>query len=203
MTLYWHTINGNKNRYKLRLRFYDNRPESPVYFEIKRRVNDAILKQRASVRRDAVLWILTGHFPDPGQMLSRDPKHLVAVQHFVQLMNENAAKPKAHIAYLREAWVSSYSNAVRVTMDREVRCDPEPTARLEKNMRDPVLVFGDRVVLELKFTGRFPDWFREMVQVLGVAQASAAKYVDGVALAGEHRFADPSTSAPPRAVCQR
>ena len=34
---YWDTINGNKNRYKLRLRFYNNQPDSPVFFEIKRR----------------------------------------------------------------------------------------------------------------------------------------------------------------------
>src|SRR2546423_2235929 len=40
LNLYWHTINGNKNRYKLRLRFYDNNPTSPVYFEIKRRMNE-------------------------------------------------------------------------------------------------------------------------------------------------------------------
>src|ERR1051325_11441766 len=57
LTTYWHTINGNKNRYKLRLRYYDDRPNSPVFFEIKRRMNDAILKQRGAVRREAVGWI--------------------------------------------------------------------------------------------------------------------------------------------------
>src|SRR6185436_1754616 len=44
--LYWSTINGDKNRYKLRLRFYNNNPETPVFFEIKRRMNNCILKQR-------------------------------------------------------------------------------------------------------------------------------------------------------------
>ena len=34
--LYHTTINGDKNRYKLRIRFYEDRPKSPVYFEIKR-----------------------------------------------------------------------------------------------------------------------------------------------------------------------
>src|SRR3990170_1091319 len=65
LRLYWETINGNKNRYKLRLRFYENRPNAPVYFEIKRRMNNAILKQRAGVRREAVDWILAGHLPEP------------------------------------------------------------------------------------------------------------------------------------------
>src|SRR5438876_609439 len=36
---YWDTINGNKNRFKLRLRYYDDRPDSPIFLEIKRRMN--------------------------------------------------------------------------------------------------------------------------------------------------------------------
>ena len=30
---HWHTINGNRNRYKLRLRYYDDQPGTPVFFE--------------------------------------------------------------------------------------------------------------------------------------------------------------------------
>ena len=40
LTLYWRTINGDKNRFKLRLRFYNNNPDTPVFFEIKRRMNN-------------------------------------------------------------------------------------------------------------------------------------------------------------------
>ncbi len=188
LTTYWHTINGNKNRYKLRLRFYDKCPTAPVYFEIKRRMNDAILKQRGAVRRDAVDWILAGHLPEPAHLVSSDPKQLIALQCFSRNMNQIHAKPKAHVFYLREAWISTVNNSVRVTMDRDVRVDPEPVARLSAEMRHPVVVFGRDVVLELKFTGRFPDWFRELVRVFGLTQCSAAKYADGVALHGESRF---------------
>lgn len=31
LKLYWTTINGDKNRYKLRLRYYDTKPGSPVF----------------------------------------------------------------------------------------------------------------------------------------------------------------------------
>jgi hypothetical protein len=188
LVLYWHTINGNKNRYKLRLRFYENRPSAPVYFEIKRRMNDAILKQRGGVRREAVAWILAGHLPEPGHLVSNDPRQLAALQRFSELMNRHHTKPKAHVAYLREAWISPHNNSVRVTMDRQVLCDPEPSARLSTDLLNPILVFGGSVVLELKFTGRFPDWFRELVRVFGLTQCSAAKYADGVALLGEYRL---------------
>lgn len=188
LTTYWHTINGNKNRFKLRLRFYENQPNAPVYFEIKRRANDAILKQRGAVHREAVHCLLAGHLPEPAHLVSNDPRQLVALQRFSQLMNEIHAKPKAHVAYLREAWISSENNSVRVTMDRDVRCDPEPTASLCAEMTNPVSVFGRLVILELKFTGRFPDWFRELVRIYSLAQCSAAKYADGVALMGEKRL---------------
>jgi hypothetical protein len=193
LTLYWNTINGNKNRYKLRLRFYENRPNAPVYFEIKRRMNDAILKQRGAVHREAVDWILAGHIPEPTHMASSETKHLVAIQRFSQLMIENHAKPKAHVYYLREAWISPHNNSVRVTMDRDVHCAPEPTASLRAEMDNPVIVFGKNVVLELKFTGRFPTWFGELVRIFGLAQCSAAKYADGIALLGEKYF---TSSAP-------
>ncbi len=35
LRLYQTTINGDKNRYKLRIRFYEDRPKAPVFFEIK------------------------------------------------------------------------------------------------------------------------------------------------------------------------
>jgi hypothetical protein len=65
-------------------------------------------------------------------------------------------------------------------MDRRVQSCREPSIRLDAKLTDPVLVFGDQVVLELKFTGRFPNWMHELVQVFGLEPCSAAKYVDGL-----------------------
>lgn len=80
LATYRHTINGNKNRFKLRLRFYENRPGASVYFEIKRRMNNAILKQRArALRREAVERVLGGRLPGPDDLASRDPKHIAGI----------------------------------------------------------------------------------------------------------------------------
>jgi hypothetical protein len=186
MKLYRATINGDKNRFKLRLRFYENRPDAPVFFEIKRRMNNTIAKQRGGARREAVDGLLAGQLPAPEHLISKEPKQMVALQNFCRLMANLESTPKAHIAYLREAWISRYDNSVRVTMDREVRCDPEPTARLSTDLIRPVTVFGNKVILELKFTNRFPDWFKDLVRVFGLMQCGAAKYVDGVTLLGEN-----------------
>ena len=188
LKLYWSTINGDKNRFKLRLRFYNTNPETPVFFEIKRRMNNCIMKQRGGVRREHVEWLLSGHLPEHGHLVSSNPKQFMALQRFSELMHSINAKPKVHIAYLREAYVPHDDNSARLTMDRLVRSEPELTPRLQTQMLDPILVWGKEVVLELKFTNRFPDWFRQLVQVFGLRQCGAAKYVDGVAQLGEYRL---------------
>src|SRR6185503_4470704 len=123
LKLYWTTINGDKNRYKLRLRYYSTSGDSPVFFEIKRRLNNCIMKQRGGVRQDAVGTLLNGHLPDETHMVSRNPKQFVALQRFCELMHGLRALPKVHIAYLREAYVSD-DDTVRVTIDREVCAEP-------------------------------------------------------------------------------
>lgn len=206
LQLYHATINGDKNRFKLRLRFYEERPDAPVFFEIKRRMNNTITKQRGGVRREALEALLAGQLPAPAHLVSKEPRQLAALQEFCRLMTRLRAEPRAHVAYLREAWISPLDNSVRVTMDRAVRCDPEPTARLGTDMTRPALVFGDRVVLELKFTNRFPDWFKDLVRVFGLMQCGAAKYADGVALLGEYAvtrafaFVDPKQPGPVTAL---
>lgn len=188
LAIYWGTINGDKNRYKLRLRFYEDNPTAPLFFEIKRRMNDAIIKQRGGVKRPAVDAVLGGQQPTAGELVSGDARQLVAIQRFVELMTRGRAVPVAHVCYEREAWISPTDNSVRVTLDRDVMISPEFTTRFTAQMDAPVRVFGPLVVLELKFTGRFPDWFKELVRIFNLKQGSASKYADGVALKGEHFF---------------
>jgi len=194
LKIYHQTLNGTRNRFKLRLRFYDDRPETPIFFEIKRRVNNCIQKQRGAVRGDAVNWLLAGHLPEPSHLIFQEPKQLVALQRFSLLANHLDAKPKAHVAYLREAWVSPNDNSVRVTLDRAMTCEPRFSSAVSTQLENPVYTYGKSVILELKFTDRFPDWFRDLVRVFDLMQYSAAKYAEGVTLLGENRFHDGYTS---------
>ena len=182
MKTYQDTINGNKNRYKLRIRFYDDRDESPVFFELKRRMNNCIMKQRGTVRREAVQRLMDGFIPGPQDLISKEPKHLVAVQNFVRLVQQIRARPQVHVAYRREAYVPHNDNSARLTLDREVRTEIQKVYKFSTQMQHPVYVWGKSVVVELKFTNRFPEWFGELVRVFGLRQCGAAKYADGVAI---------------------
>ena len=172
------TVNGDKNRFKLRVRYYNENPKVPVFFEVKRRMKDVILKQRGAVRRSAAPKILAGYLPEPGDMKSDTPEDRAAIERFLQLMLDVRASSKMHVAYDREAYVNDFNNEVRVTMDRNVRGCLRPNGELVCDMKDPYIATTDMVILELKFTGRFPHWYRDLVQRFECFQAGAAKYVE-------------------------
>ena len=188
LILYWRTINGEKNRYKLRIRFYNDNPDIPVFFEVKRRHNNCIIKHRAALDRAWLPLVIAGQMPPLSAFTSQNPRHELALSEFLRLAESIDCKPKAHVAYFREAYLPPDDNSARVTMDRAVRIEPQFTSRLSTHMDDPTFVWPGVVVLELKFTDRFPLWFREMVEALELTQCSAAKYVAGIELVGEHRF---------------
>jgi SPX domain protein involved in polyphosphate accumulation len=54
LALYQDTVDGAKNRFKLRLRTYDDAPGSPVFCEVKKRMDGVIYKRRAPVSRARV-----------------------------------------------------------------------------------------------------------------------------------------------------
>jgi hypothetical protein len=187
LATYWATVHCEKARFKLRVRYYDDDPESPLFFEIKRRENECILKQRGAVHRRAGDLLLMGQLPGPEHLITGKPHHLAALQRFCLLMQRLNAHPTVHVAYVREAWVSAQGNSVRVTIDREVRGEPRREAVFSTAMQKPVYPFRQRHVLELKFTDRFPGWFKDIVQYFDLVQTGAPKYCGIVSETGEQR----------------
>jgi len=180
---------GEKNRFKLRIRYYKD-DDKTVYFEIKRRTNEVISKMRAKVCREAVQPLLNGQPPQLRHLASPDGKQLVALQEFCRLMHSLRAAPKSHVAYQREAWMSPGGNSIRVTFDRQVQCEPEFSCALTTGLGDAIAPFDNNVILELKFVDRLPNWCVEMVRLFGLVRGGAPKYAQGVFLLGEHRVSN-------------
>lgn len=190
LALYQSVNNGDKNRFKLRVRFYDDGPGAPAFFEIKRRRNECIEKHRACVRREAVRPLLEGEWPQPGHLVKANSKHLFALQEFHLLMQKLNASPRSHVAYQREAWMSPTDNSMRVTFDRAVQCEPQFRTDLNARVGNAVTAFAGQVIFELKFTGRLPNWCLELVRAFGLVRGSAAKYAEGISLLGEDRVSN-------------
>lgn len=183
---YKNTINGDRNRFKLRFRFYEDGDDNPFYAEIKRRFDKVIYKKRASLYRNALPVILNGHFPDKTHFTEPDEFYFESAEQFCRYVNHLQARPVAHVRYDREAWVTNDGhNKVRVTIDRNVYSEYYTKQYLTTKLNNPVSVFGNKRVLELKFTDRFPNWYRDLVQQFSLRQGSSAKYVDGIYNMGE------------------
>jgi hypothetical protein len=177
------TLEGLKNRFKLRVRFYDNNPQHPVFFEVKRRVNDAIVKVRAKVRRDAADRLMYPHraWPDrPDLANPADDRGFAALCKFCDLRDKMEAQPQVMVGYSREAWCAPEDDSIRLTFDRALEAapyDPVRTFKLERDERWIRPPMPGVVVLELKFTDRFPNWMRQMAQTFNLRRTSMAKYV--------------------------
>ncbi len=180
-------VNGERNRFKLRIRYYDDDPGSPVFFEIKRRINEHIVKQRARVRREAVRALLTGESPTVDHLQSWNHQSWVDLLDFWRLVETMEAAPRAHNAYMREAYVNAGKATVRVTLDRAVRLGPEFGGDLGIELENGVEVYAGYVILELKFTELMPTWMVEMVRGFDLKSSGAAKYGMGCLLLGEQR----------------
>lgn len=171
------TMQGHKNRFKLRIRFYDDDDDSPAFLEIKRRENAVIKKQRVMMRKSSTRRLLAGHWPTPEDIIDPSPKGMAALQEFTRLRGMLQADGQAVVSYMREAYVTPNDNSVRLTFDRRLlgyRYDG--TGRLVR-AGTPVEPRVGGVILELKFTDRFPVWMRHMVRSFSLVRRSMAKYV--------------------------
>ena len=171
--LYWRTVRADQDRWKLRVRYYSSHPESPVFCEVKHQMTDAIVKHRGGVTQEAVNSLLGGCLPETRHFLSRNPKEAMAVERFVTMLLELNARPKLHLFCMREAYESDDANA-RVTLDRNI-CVSDVSGDsgelLPTAMQNPLFCWNHTVILELRFTGRFPDWYRELVRTFDLGQA--------------------------------
>ena len=192
LTLYRQTLRGLKNRFKLRIRFYDDMPDSPAFVEIKRRVVDVIRKDRVAITRDGVQRLLRGGWPTESEIVGENGNAVPTstIDHFCGLRDRIGADPSVYVSFLREAYVSPDSDQFRVTIDHNVRAGhylPDsnlswPSQQVKSNI--------DRVILELKFTDRFAKWMHEMVRTFNLQRCSVPKYVrciDAVRLGGSYR----------------
>lgn len=178
MQLCRETLTGVKNRFKLRIRSYTDEPEYPRFFEIKRRINQVILKSRARVMDDDLAPLLAGRLLPP-RGYTTDEAALNQFQLYTASIN---AGPRVLIRYLRQAFENTTENRVRVTFDRSLcyKVTDEPQVRLSGSGWQRNVLTEGNVILEIKFTGTFPTWLSRMAALFGLRARSVSKYATSI-----------------------
>ena len=179
LVLYRQTTQGIKNRFKLRIRFYDNDLASPAFLEIKRRITNVIRKERTAISKEGVIEFLNGIRPDVSQIIHSNGNRggSNALDRFCDLCEEIGAIGSVYVCYVREAYVSPNSNNLRITIDRRLRGGAVGTkAKLSSPVKGvPARVNG--AVLEVKYVDVFPQWVQDMIYEFDLERCSMAKYV--------------------------
>jgi len=181
---------GVKNRFKLRIRSYTDEPEYPRFFEIKRRINRVIWKSRARVMDQDVVVLLRGRRLPP-QGYTTDEAALSQFQLYVAMIH---AGPMILIRYLRQAFESSSENRVRVTFDRELcyKVTSEPQVRLGGSGWQYNDLTTGYAILEIKFTGCYPEWLSRMVRHFNLDARSISKFATSMEQSHRLGFCGPA-----------
>lgn len=170
--LFHETICDKLNRFKLRIRGYDDDPNSPLFFEIKRKLNRVIYKSRAQIHKSDLAAVLN-EYHVPRNLYEKDRKTLKQIMHYCQCLQ---ARPIVLVRYMREAYENQDDSRVRVTFDRQL---------CSKYVREPIYTMNgtgwnrapiDFVILEIKFTTNFPSWLTDMVRLFELNRQSMSKY---------------------------
>ena len=197
--IYRATIEDSPDRYKLRIRNYPSLAGGPVFFEVKRRVSDSILKTRGHFRGH---WqdILIGESHDV--LAHIDPKQRKGIDNFICHYHKLPMQPTAIVRYEREPYFSTIDEYARITFDRSVSYQRTHDLSLEAPTDHWTYIddaSGQRgmrpnssaVLLELKFTSMVPAWMRNMVNTIGLQRLAFCKYsraIDSMRFAPERRI---------------
>jgi len=170
------SIDGNKNRFKLRIRSYTDDPEYPRFMEIKRRINLIIAKDRVKIKDGDIPRLLRGM--DPAGLGYQENGNIIS--QFQLYAKSIMAHPTVLIRYRRRAYEGYSHNRVRVTFDRELCYKSMRMQQVTLNGAGWQRHNIQGVILEIKFTGRYPAWLGRMTECFDLRVQSMSKYASSI-----------------------
>ena len=181
---YYHKLAGVKRRNKVRLRGYNSEEDkNPVFFEIKKKVDEPLFKNRAATTFEEAMHILHGGQVDG--YISETAKITKAeavanARRFMYHVHARRMRPVVTVVYVREPYqaiLKDPDNDLRITFDRDLRAVPNP--KLEDLFKEKIShpVNPRHFILEIKFNRYLPVWLRAITASLGLKKGPASKYV--------------------------
>jgi SPX domain protein involved in polyphosphate accumulation len=172
---YWEKADGVRFRRKLRIRHYETgevfTDETPVFLEIKQRIDRVTQKRRAILPYSEALSLcndrrIPNHAPDDKAVIE---------EVFVFLWQYNL-RPASIVRYDRQAFIGTdYDVGLRVTFDTSLSFQSHPLHLHEQPSGLPMLS-ANLVVMEIKVNERIPYWLTEMIAAHNLQMVRVSKY---------------------------
>ena len=180
LDIYTTAANDAVDRFKLRIRWYDAGANGPFFYEVKRKVRQVILKDRARISREEVLAILRG---EPSSLPGGPAGDNLAS--FLGRAACIGAVPTILLRYSREPYGSVFGEYARITLDRAMCFQPAHSYDFLENPRAWTYVdaahatCGVRcaMLVELKFTREFPRWMSDLAAEFQLERIGCSKYM--------------------------
>lgn len=179
---YYQKLAGVKRRNKVRLRSYNKEEDgNPVFFEIKKKVDEPLFKNRASLSFEQAKEVLNGRPPeDFFRKTAKDVKFLNNARRFLYHLHARRMQPVVTVIYEREpfqAILKDRINDLRITFDKNLRAVPYPTVEGLFDERLAYVVDEEKFILEIKFNRYLPAWAKAIVATMSLEKGPASKYV--------------------------
>ncbi len=181
LRFYWEKIDGEKFRRKLRIRHYGTPDEltgdTPVFAEIKQRVNRVTQKRRVRLPYEEALQLCAGNSPE-----AADPQDAAVMDEIETMVQQNMLRPTTVVGYVREAFFGrDEDSGLRVTIDSRIRGrDRDLDLRFSGEGENRYIIPPHLSVVEMKVNERVPYWLTELIARHNISLIRVSKYCQSI-----------------------
>jgi hypothetical protein len=174
---YFEKVEGVAFRKKFRLRVYNEQTEnSKVFLEIKNKKNNCIDKNRASIEYSLLEKVLAaGSLCDISDSDLRNGGREDAEKFLYHYRGANL-HPTVLVVYEREAYMGKFDNSLRITLDKNLRSRINADERDLFNNNDIKNAIPYYFIMEFKFYGKVPAWFKFVTVKFNLTRKALSKY---------------------------
>ncbi len=164
---YFDKLNGIRDRKKFRVRVY-NHQSNVIKLERKIKRDNVIEKTHIEITKEEFDTLLCG---DAGFLRDKDS---LAARDFYLHFQTRKLRPRVVVEYRREAFIYPYGD-VRITFDTSLKAEVVQRNLFSNGYMIPA-ISHDQIILEIKFTGYFPDVVRNVIQINNLQRQAISKY---------------------------
>tara|TARA_Y100000310_G_scaffold339037_1_gene430464 strand:+ start:756 stop:1562 length:807 start_codon:yes stop_codon:yes gene_type:complete len=171
-------MDGVGARKKIRLRLYrvDGEYKSNIFFEIKRKYDAAILKDRFLIDKDGYHSFMQDN-SFFGTSLMHDKNTQKIIEEYDIERCKRSLSPKVLVSYKREPYIGAFNKNFRVTFDYAIRaCESQDLFAIDCDTD----VLKDSVIMEVKFNGILPYYIKEVIDYYNLERTAYSKYCNSL-----------------------
>jgi hypothetical protein len=161
-------LSGIRDRKKFRVRVYNYQP-NVIKLERKIKREYVTEKSHIQISKEEYDTLVSGDVS-----ILRHKDDVVAKDFYLYYRTKNL-RPRVVVEYRREAFIYKYGD-VRITFDSSLRAGVFQNDLFSNGYMISAIP-QDQIILEVKYTGYFPDVVRNIIQIDNLQWQSVSKYV--------------------------